>query len=165
MEDTPPSAGDPVCGVGRPPTAAYKETKAQQRATGVGGVHSTVCSPGTTQTWAREGTLLCSRNRRAEDQGIAMLLTTPNTIRTLQRKLYAKAKQDIVRCYALAVRARRHDLLNRANKRGTRSCACLGVKNIGKPCAGKPHARFDEGGQARACSLLYPLGYRPDRSQ
>ncbi|MDP1679862.1 MAG: hypothetical protein Q8L02_07090 [Candidatus Nitrotoga sp.] len=28
------------------------------------------------------------------------------------------------------------------------------VKNIGKPCAGKPHARFDEGGQVRACSLL-----------
>jgi len=23
--------------------------------------------------------------------------------------------------------------------------ACLTVKNIGKPCAGKPHARFDEG--------------------
>ncbi|MGH8652181.1 MAG: hypothetical protein ACREYE_08380, partial [Gammaproteobacteria bacterium] len=34
--------------------------------------------------------------------------------------------------------------------------ACLGMKNIGKPCAGEPHARFDEGGQARACSLLYP---------
>ena len=31
------------------------------------------------------------------------------------------------------------------------------MKNIGKPCAGKPHARFDEGGQARACSLLYPV--------
>ena len=31
------------------------------------------------------------------------------------------------------------------------------MKNIGKPCAGKPHARFDEGGQARACSLLYPF--------
>ena len=30
------------------------------------------------------------------------------------------------------------------------------MKNIGKPCAGKPHARFDEGGQATACSLLYP---------
>jgi len=29
------------------------------------------------------------------------------------------------------------------------------MKNIGKPCAGKPHARFDEGGQASACSLLY----------
>jgi hypothetical protein len=23
--------------------------------------------------------------------------------------------------------------------------ACFAVKNIGKPCAGKPHARFDEG--------------------
>ena len=33
--------------------------------------------------------------------------------------------------------------------------ACLGMKNIGKPCAGKPHARFDEGGQASACPLLY----------
>ncbi|MCX7099243.1 MAG: hypothetical protein NTV43_15195, partial [Methylococcales bacterium] len=35
--------------------------------------------------------------------------------------------------------------------------ACLGVKNIGKPCALIAHARFDEGGQARACSLLYPF--------
>jgi hypothetical protein len=34
--------------------------------------------------------------------------------------------------------------------------ACLTVKNIGKPCAGKPHARFDEGGQGETCSLLYP---------
>jgi len=30
------------------------------------------------------------------------------------------------------------------------------VKNIGKPCAGEPHARFDEGGQGNTCSLLYP---------
>ena len=29
------------------------------------------------------------------------------------------------------------------------------MKNIGKPCAGKPHARFDEGGQGETCSLLY----------
>ena len=85
-----------------------------------------------------------------------MLLTTPDTIRTLQRKLYTKAKQETAFCYALAVRARGRDLLSRANKRRVESCACLGVKNIGKPCAGKPHARFDEGGQARACSLLYP---------
>ena len=87
-----------------------------------------------------------------------MSLTTPDTIRTLQRTLYAKAKQ---------------------------LGACLGVKNIGKPCAGKPHARFDKGGQekqtmagllrhrqtkraatdrlglrdAESCSLLYPLLY------
>ena len=40
---------------------------------------------------------------------------------------------------------------------GLEISACLGVKNIGKPCAGKPHARFDEGGQAKGCSLLYPL--------
>jgi len=26
--------------------------------------------------------------------------------------------------------------------------ACLVMKNIGKPCTGKPYARFDEGGQA-----------------
>ena len=51
-----------------------------------------------------------------------MLLTTPNTIRTLQRKLYAKAKPECG--------------------------ACLVVKNIGKPCAGRPHARFDEEVQA-----------------
>ena len=30
------------------------------------------------------------------------------------------------------------------------------MKNIGKPCAGKLHARFDEEGQAQACLLLYP---------
>jgi len=42
-----------------------------------------------------------------------------------------------------------------SNSSGLALGACLGMKNIGKPCAGKPHARFDEGGQARACSLLY----------
>ncbi|OGW46420.1 MAG: hypothetical protein A2X57_03395 [Nitrospirae bacterium GWD2_57_8] len=31
--------------------------------------------------------------------------------------------------------------------------ACLTVKNIGKPCAGKPHARFDEGGLAKAAMV------------
>ncbi|MDP1637917.1 MAG: hypothetical protein Q8K74_11060, partial [Candidatus Nitrotoga sp.] len=39
--------------------------------------------------------------------------------------------------------------------------ACLDMKNIGKPCAGKLHARFDEGGQARDCSLLYPQFLTP----
>ena len=39
------------------------------------------------------------------------------------------------------------------------------VKNIGKPCAGEPHARFDEGGQVGTCSLLYPLISRPLRLQ
>ena len=35
------------------------------------------------------------------------------------------------------------------------------MKNIGKPCAGEPHARFDEGGQVKACSLLYPVVPEP----
>ena len=74
-------------------------------------------------------------------------ITTPQTIRTLQRKLYAEAKQETVSCFALHDRVRRRDILSRANKRRAGKCACLGVKNIGKPC-GKLHARFDEGGQA-----------------
>ena len=84
------------------------------------------------------------------------MLTTPETIRTLQRKLYTEAKQETVFRYALNGRVRRRDILSRANKRRMGKCACLGVKNIGKPCAGQLHARFDEGGQARACPLLYP---------
>jgi len=109
-----------------------------------------------------------------------MSLTTPMTIRTLQRKLYTKAKQEAAyRFYVPYDKVSRDDFLGhvwrlvRAN-RGSPGVdgidfeaiergegvdlvgACLGVKNIGKPCAGKPHARFDEEGQARACSLLYP---------
>jgi hypothetical protein len=54
-----------------------------------------------------------------------------------------------------------HDFLGRVSKSAGK-CACLGVKNIGKPCAGigvsrafaqqklaKLHARFDEGGQVK----------------
>ncbi|MBW1785120.1 MAG: hypothetical protein JRK53_00660 [Deltaproteobacteria bacterium] len=33
---------------------------------------------------------------------------------------------------------------------GLEEGACPAVKNIGKPCAGKPHARFDEGGLVKA---------------
>ena len=38
--------------------------------------------------------------------------------------------------------------LQTANGSGLENRACLNVKSIGKPCAGKSHARFDEGGQA-----------------
>lgn len=34
---------------------------------------------------------------------------------------------------------------------------CLGMKSIGKSCVGKSHAWFDEGGQAIANSLHYPI--------
>ena len=30
------------------------------------------------------------------------------------------------------------------------------MKNIGKPCAGKPHARFDDGRVDKSTCLLYP---------
>ena len=32
--------------------------------------------------------------------------------------------------------------------------ACPVMKNIGKPCTGKPYARFDEGGQGDLLSTL-----------
>jgi len=35
--------------------------------------------------------------------------------------------------------------------------ACFAVKHIGKPFAGKLHARLVEGGQGETCSLLYPF--------
>jgi len=66
----------------------------------------------------REGTLLCSRNRRVEDEGIAIVLITPESIRTLQRKLYRKAKQDpAFRFYALYDKVCRADILSHAYHR------------------------------------------------
>ena len=76
-----------------------------------------------------------------------MLLTTPHTIRTLQRKLYAKAKPNTahVACSEFE-RAGATASVASENMKRRHARACLGVKNIGKPCAGKLHARFDEGG-------------------
>ena len=54
-------------------------------------------------------------NRRSEDEGIAEMLVTPETIRTLQRKLYRKAKQKpAYRFYALYDKIHRTDILGHA---------------------------------------------------
>ena len=65
-----------------------------------------------------------------------MSLKTPDKIRNLQRKLYLKAKAEPDKSAAV----------------------CLGVKSVGKPCAGKPHARFDERG--RETELGHGLRHR-----
>jgi len=50
-----------------------------------------------------------------EDEGIAVVLLTPENIRTLQRKLYRKAKQDpAFRFYALYDKVCRADILSYA---------------------------------------------------
>ncbi|MCK7513335.1 MAG: hypothetical protein MZV70_61070 [Desulfobacterales bacterium] len=50
-----------------------------------------------------------------EDEGIAAMLTTPDSIRTLQRKLYRKAKQEpACRFHALYDKVYRADILSHA---------------------------------------------------
>ena len=49
--------------------------------------------------------------------------------------------------------------LQSANNSRLDECASLTVKNIGKPCAGKPHARFDEGGLVKV-AMARPFRHR-----
>src|SRR5262252_7580823 len=104
-----------------------------------------------------------------------MSLVTPEKIRTLQRKLYRKAK------------AARHKVAGRGTKRfsclwGTWTPAsqapviectvvCLAMKPVGEPDAVAPHVRFDERGwetgrwplapSYRAHPRLYQMRSRP----
>src|SRR6266567_1278539 len=65
-----------------------------------------------------------------------MSLTTPEKIRTLQRKLYRKAKEESRRAEDAC---------------GQSFSPFLTMKLVGKPDAGNRHVRFDERGQETEC--------------
>jgi hypothetical protein len=76
--------------------------------------------------------------------------------RALQRVLYRSAKQDPSRRFhALYDKLARSDILARAwgepprRNRPLSDCACLAVNDVGKRCAGEPHAPFDRGPLAK----------------
>ena len=81
-------------------------------------------------------------------RGLPPCCSPREVTRKLQRKLCAKAKQDRLLIRTRWLLVRRCGILSRANKHRSEKCACLGVKNIGKPYALIAHVRFDEGGQA-----------------
>src|SRR6266568_9327803 len=76
-----------------------------------------------------------------------MSLQTPTVIRTLQRKLYRKAKE--------------RKLLHRRRLRPKLFSVCLTMKPVGEPDAGDRHVRFDERGweteRCRMAQVTVPI--------
>src|ERR1700741_2750963 len=69
-----------------------------------------------------------------------MSLTTPEKTRTLQRKLYRKAKEK-------KKKKKKKKPPRRGRLRPELFSVCLTMKLVGKPDAGNRHVRFDERGQ------------------
>jgi len=119
-------------GAGGAPTEAYKGNRNRQGLYRESeGLIVPLEAPGQHNPEPREGALLCSRNRRVEDKGIAAVLVTPENIRTLQRKLYRKAKQDpAFRFYALYDKVCRADILTHAYRLVRANGGSAGVDSI-----------------------------------
>ena len=66
-------------------------------------------------------------------------LKPPKKVRNLQKKLYLKAKLDGTRCLRMAS-------IGFFTRLNLPYWVGLEVNPVGKPCAGDPHARFDERG-------------------
>src|SRR6202008_1141650 len=73
-----------------------------------------------------------------------MSLTTPEKTRTLQRKLYRKAKEK-------KKKKKKKKPPRRGRLRPELFSVCLTMKLVGKPDAGNRHVRFDERGQETEC--------------
>ena len=79
----------------------------------------------------------------------------PDKARELRDRLFASAKRS-PRRRRQAQETRRGDGLTEAWNGGSTKEACMRrEKTIGKPCGGKPHARFERGPQETG-----PRGYR-----
>jgi len=95
VEDQDRSAGDPRrCGRRADATGPYKATKSARAGAGVGGAHST--AEGRESITRPEGRdpALFEQPKQRKVGVIVVRLTTPENIRTLQRKLYQKAKPE-----------------------------------------------------------------------
>jgi hypothetical protein len=72
-------------------------------------------------------------------------------VRALQRVLYRCAKQDrdrrfhapMTRSPAATLWKARGEVLSPRWNGETHGCVCQSVNDVGEPCAGEPHARFD----------------------
>ena len=147
-------------------TNAAKPHEADRAVAGVGDLHSSVDpADRTTAGERREGTCPpASQSGKGSDDGWSdeLWIKTSPKVRKLQRVLYRRAKAE--------PRWRSYSLYSCGNGRGLRDGrrdfaeTDPNERGLGKPCAGKPPARFDEGesgivGRTSCTAALSTLPY------